>query len=603
MNRSKLALAVASAIAAMAQAHAGSIEFTGVDVPVTDAAKRVIQASPSAVVDGRTASIGFHTILRSGDSAGSGVFGQIYDQSGAPLQTEDGANVISNDNDFASLLQNKRGQLFMVSHFESRPAAMYLTELRQTRTGDLQAVRTRALDFSQVNGGWVHCAGSVTPWGSHLGSEEYEPDAKQWRDGNISDYNAAMAAYFGASASAATDMNPYDYGYPVEVKVDSFSAASVAKHYAMGRIALELAYVMPDGKTAYMSDDGTNTGLFRFVADAEGDLSAGTLWAAKWNQKSGTGTGYAKLSWVNLGHASDAQVKDWIASYKFADIFDEVAPVSGACDEGYTSINAGHDAATQQCLKLRDVNGDGVVDVADEAIASRLETRRWAAMEGATTEFRKMEGITFNPDAGQLYISISEVSKGMEDDKGSDVGGPNSIRVAKNACGAVYALDVDGNYTATDMYGLVAGTPKTYAVDSPYYGNTCDLDGIANPDNITYLPGYNTLIIGEDTGTGHQNDAIWSYNLDSGVLTRIETTPYGSETTSPYFYPNINGYAYIMSVVQHPYGESDQDKLESADQARAYTGYIGPFPRMDGKLTGKNTLNPKSKGWLDKLAK
>ena len=24
---------------------------------------------------------------------------------------------------------------------------------------------------------WVPCAGSVTPWGTHLGSEEYEPDA------------------------------------------------------------------------------------------------------------------------------------------------------------------------------------------------------------------------------------------------------------------------------------------------------------------------------------------------------------------------------------------------------------------------------------------
>jgi len=33
--------------------------------------------------------------------------------------------------------------------------------------------------------------------------------------------------------------------------------------------------------------------------------------------------------------------------------------------------------------------------------------------------------------------------------------------------------------------------------------------------------------------------------------------------------------------VQHPYGESDEDKLTNPDQARAYTGYIGPFPAMD----------------------
>jgi secreted PhoX family phosphatase len=594
MKLQKITLAVAAALVSMAQAHAGSIEFTEVPVPTTDAQKRQILASPSVKVDGKTVNIGFHTILRSGDQAGRfnpGTYGLIVDKDGNPVKAADGSVFKSNDNDFASLLRGKYGQLFMVSHFESRPAAMYLTQLDQKRDGELEALRTRPLDFSGVNGGWVHCAGSVTPWGTHLGSEEYEPDAKEWRDGKISDYNAAMAAYFGATpADAGSVMNPYDYGYPVEVKVDTFHDAEVVKHYAMGRLALELAYVMPDNKTAYLSDDGTNVALFKFVADEAGDLGAGSLWAAQWNQKSGEGMGKAKLNWVNLGHATNEQVKEWIGKYKFADIFDEVTPSAGACDAGFTSINAGHGGAFHQCLKLRDVNGDGAIDATDEAIASRLETRRWAAMEGATTEWRKMEGITYNPDAGKLYIAMSEVGNGMLDNKGSDAGGPNQIRLAKkNTCGAVYALDVDGTYTATNMYGVIAGTPLTtgYGADvqSPAYDgiNQCDLNGIANPDNITYLPGYNTLIIGEDTGAGHQNDMIWSLNLSSGKLTRIQTTPYGSETTSPYFYPNINGHAYIMSVVQHPYGESDQTKLENPDQARAYTGYIGPFPKMDGK--------------------
>ena len=110
--------------------------------------------------------------------------------------------------------------------------------------------------------------------------------------------------------------------------------------------------------------------------------------------------------------------------------------------------------------------------------------------------------------------------------------------------------------------------------------NTCDIDGIANPDNITYIPGYNTLIIGEDTGSGHQNDVIWSMNLGDGSLTRIFSTPYGSETTSPYWYSDVNGHGYLMAVVQHPYGESDEDKLSDAADARAYVGYIGPFPAM-----------------------
>lgn len=70
-------------------------------------------------------------------------------------------------------------------------------------------------------------------------------------------------------------------------------------------------------------------------------------------------------------------------------------------------------------------------------------------------------------------------------------------------------------------------------------------------------------------------------NLNDGALTRIFSTPYGSETTSPYFYPNINGHGYLMAVVQHPYGESDEDKLTDAADAAAYVGYIGPFPAMD----------------------
>ncbi len=107
------------------------------------------------------------------------------------------------------------------------------------------------------------------------------------------------------------------------------------------------------------------------------------------------------------------------------------------------------------------------------------------------------------------------------------------------------------------------------------------MDGLANPDNISYLPGYNTLFIGEDTETGHQNDAVWSYDLASGALTRIQTTPYGSETTSVYIYPDVAGSAYLMSVVQHPYGESDEDKLNAPGDAAAYLGYLGPMPALN----------------------
>jgi uncharacterized protein len=327
----------------------------------------------------------------------------------------------------------------------------------------------------------------------------------------------------------------------------------------MGRFSHELGYVMPDQKTVYMTDDGTNVGLFRFVADEPGNLDKGHLYA------------------VDLGEGDADAVAALIdKGVQFSDIFD-VADMGedGTCAQGFTGSAA---KGVRECLKVK----EGM-----ELAASRLETRRYAAIKGATTEIRKEEGVTYDPDHHRLYVAISEISSGMEDaaSKGKpsskyDLADANAIKLGYNPCGGVYALDLDENFVAKNMTAIVTGTPKTYGDDSPFAGNTCDMDGLANPDNITYVPGYNTLIIGEDTETGHQNDAVWAYDLDAKELTRIETTPYGSETTSVYIYPDIEGHAYLMSVVQHPYGESDEDKLKSPADAQAYMGYIGPMPKL-----------------------
>jgi hypothetical protein len=92
------------------------------------------------------------------------------------------------------------------------------------------------------------------------------------------------------------------------------------------------------------------------------------------------------------------------------------------------------------------------------------------------------------------------------------------------------------------------------------------------------MKGQGILLIGEDSGDGHQNDAIWAYDIEADALTRIATTPYGAETTSLYSYPEIGDFGYIVGVVQHPYGESDQGKLTDPADAHSYFGYIGPVP-------------------------
>ena len=570
--------------------------FKPVPFPATDEQKRQILASPEITVDGKSTPISFNTILRSGDKAGQGVFGLLLNEKGQPIKNKDGSEHISVDNDFSSLI-SVGDKLFMVSHFESRPGAMYLTELNQDKaTGKLTATSTKNIDMSAAGGLWVPCAGSVTPWMTHLGSEEYPNNARLTEAAKnmdeIEDYDKPMARYFGVDPYAGTTrvedfckaFKPYRYGYPVEVSVDSAGNTKVTKHYAMGRTAVELAKIMPDEKTAYISDDGTNVGFFLFIADQPKDLSSGRLYAAKWVQTSAENGGAADLEWIDLGHADNAAMRKAIEedNISFSSIFATAQPdaATGACEAGFTSINAtdGH-----ECLQLK----PGM-----DTIASRLETRRYAAYKGATTEFRKEEGITLDPDNKILYVAMSEVNKGMLDnDAKTDLGGPNHIRLPQNDCGTVYKLELVSNsaigsdYVAKNMVGLVNGEPTTYPQDSEFAGNTCHVDKIANPDNVTFMPGRDTLIIGEDTGDGHQNDAIWAYTVGTHTLTRIQTTPYGSETTSPYFYPNINGHGYLISVVQHPYGESDMDKQGDPADARAYTGYIGPLPAMDNPNT------------------
>jgi uncharacterized protein len=579
MNLRALLLTATALTAFTSVARAGDLAFTAVPAPADDAAKRMVVVSPDVMMDGVKVPLAYHVMARSGDMIGGAMFGQITDKDGKALT--DGDSAWSNAPDFTSLLK-VGSKMYSLTHFETLPAAMYLSELAQGADGVLSMVSTKAVDFSAVGGLWNPCAGSVTPWGTHLGSEEYPADARKHEEATaVADFAddeiLPMARYFGLDPATMTlddyrgAVNPYHYGFPVEVTVAEDGTATPAKHYAMGRLAVELANVMPDNRTAYITDDGTNTGLFRFVADKDGGLSAGALFAAKWVQTSDADGGAATLEWIDLGHSDDAMIADAIAKgTKFSDIFETAEfAADGSCPEGFLSSNA---EGRAECLKVR----PGM-----EAAASRLETRRYASMLGASTEFRKMEGSAYNPDKNVLYVAMSEIGKGMTDaDEKADKGGRNDIRLPKNGCGAVYEVALDAGYVGLTMTSVLNGKPMEYAADSPYAGTTCDIDGIASPDNITYIPGYDTLIVGEDTGEGHQNDAIWAYGLTGKTLTRIATTPYGAEATSVDWYPDVNGHAYLVAVVQHPFGESDEDKLTDPMDARGYVGVIGPFPAV-----------------------
>ena len=569
-------LGVCGLLGAAALAQAQPVVFAPLAPAETEAEQRAVRTSPSLRIGHSAHTIAYHILLRSGDRLGGHTFGMLVDQRGKPLGR------VSHRPDFTSLIP-AGDALFSLTHFEERPGAVYLTELAQDpEHGYLQARSTRPLDLSGVGGIYAPCAGSVTPWYSHLGGEEYEPDARAFEaavehDSAIEGSFRAMARYFDVDPKQASTeelaevLQPYRYGFVTEITLDNSAdqvAVEVEKHYAMGRASIEVARVMPDGRSVYISDDASNGGLYLFVADNPGDLSAGRLFAMAWRQKTSRPP-TADLEWVDLGHASDGDIEEAIdQGGTFSDLFSVRDP--DHCPSRYRLINT---RFGRECLRLRRGMGE---------LASRLETRRYAALQGATTEWRKAEGLTVDTAAKQLFLASSEHAQGMLDGQSPfDDDGRNDMRIAANPCGGVwqFALGWDeavgsgwvAQSARTALVGVAAGEGR----------NQCAVDAIANPDNLAAIDGHHTVLIAEDSGRGHQNDALWAYDWRQRRLTRVQTSPFGAEITSPYVYPNLNGRAYITSVIQHPYAESDRDRLRpgSGDE-RAYVGYIGPLPAL-----------------------
>ncbi|MCU7845576.1 MAG: PhoX family protein [Candidatus Thiodiazotropha sp. (ex Monitilora ramsayi)] len=531
------------------------LTFEPVSLPDSIAEGSSIRGSQAYQHNGKQYTLDYRTLIRSGDRREDQIFGLLHDRQGNLIHRADGGARVSNKNDYSSLLQVE-SDLFMLTQFEEIPGAVYLSQLNQNpKTGLLKVERTRPLDLSSINGGWNHCAGSTTPWQTHLGTEEYEPNAAvRNENGAIDRYYQAMASYTGGDPKS---LYPYDYGWQIEIRVDNFNKTRIDRRYAMGRLSHEVGLVMPDERTVYITDDAHNTAFFRFIADRPGDLSSGTLYAARWHQTGDQHGGQARIEWISLGHTDEEEIRTAMAKKPlFNDIFEHIAPgEDGNCPNEFSSINTRFGL---ECLKL--IPGM-------ERTASRLESRRFAALKGATTEFRKMEGLAFNPAKQELYVAITTIDKGMEDRKQGglantefDRGGPNHIRLPFTPCGGIYALSLDKNYVATDMRAILLGET---AEDDPE--NFCEPTQIANPDNLTFLTGHDTLIIAEDSSQGHINNMLWAFNLNRQQLTRLLTAPLGAEVTGSYYYPDINGWGYLMCTIQHP------------ANGPATTGYLGPF--------------------------
>jgi len=571
-----------------------ALGLSHVNWPNTNAERHGILASQRAVY-GVANHIGYTVLAESNNTMGpnGAVAGLHTGMGGMPLyEFSNPSNTsikdqksdklaISNNPDFSSYHAICDKRFGMVQYEASVPSVLDVFTIKQTGTGKLSTIDGETVTSDAWGGLMNLCAGSVTPYGTRLGGEEADPNARRLEgaktsaeiaaaDRNMIQQQRYYGAYLTSNDTLAQELNkPYRYGFAYEAKVQYDGSVSLLKHYTLGRVSFELAYVMPDGVTVYNADDGVNVGFYKFVADQPHDLSSGTLYAAKVTQLDAKDGGRFDMEWVEMAHARAEELLKMPETLLFSDIFETAAPTNGSCPEGFRGINTL--SYSCECIKLKD---------GQEKAATFFETRRYAGYLGATTEFSKWEGMTFDPVRRQLYAAISVVREGMEDyaNRGAaepkfDVCGPNHIRLPFNRCGCVYSLDVDGDYSAYNFNSLVCGTP-----DSSIAGNTCAANGISEPDNISFLSGHDQLLIGEDSNT-HQNDVAWIYDMETKSLTRIFTSPFGSETTSGYWYPNFGGYAYLAMVVQHPYGESDADKVNSplSTGPEGLTGLIGPL--------------------------
>ncbi len=452
-----------------------------------------------------------------------------------------------------------------------------LTLDQNPSTGKLSLVKYHNVDTSGVHGLWITCGASLSPWGTHLSSEEYEPDA--W---SLPSYWSAFQTNLGDST-----VKPYHYGHLPEVTVNTDGTASIKKHYCLGRISHELVQVMPDNRTVLMGDDATNSGLFMFVADTAKDLSAGTLYVGQlqgdFNTALLAGTSNVGWKWIKLGHATSAEVKALADTLAKEDIFD--VKTADPVDATYTQI---YISGKANWVKLK---------TGMEKAAAFLETHRYAYLKGGSMGFTKMEGTTLNIQDKIAYSALQNMQDSMvlnNSAKGWNAASRIGLTTAVKA-GAVLAhtlggaqIDADGGsidsaWVPTATKVLLVGED----IGADGLGNTANPNKIGNPDNLKFSEKLRTLFIGEDSSQ-HTNNFLWAYNVDTQALSRVMSVPAGGESTGLHAVDEINGWTYIMSNFQHA-GDSGYVKGNAALNTAINANYNNKFAAAVGYLTATST--------------
>ena len=494
---------------------------------------------------------------------------------GSSLIHLDGAQVEGVNNPVFHVVQFEYASqnLAGASEYGNLPSPIAILTLDQNQTtGHLELKKYFNVDTSAVHGLWITCGASMSPWNTHLSSEEYEPDAFEQGIGGPSPKGISKN-FFGDEAAA----KPYNYGHLPEVIVNKDGSGSIVKHFCMGRISHELVHVMPDNRTVIMGDDYTNGGFFMFIADVAKDLSAGKLYVAKYvSELTESSTG--QIKWIELGHATSQEIEKMvnIDNIQPSDIMESLT--TNPNDASYTEIIL---AKKKLWVKVK----PGM-----EKAAAFLETHRYAALKGGSMAFTKMEGTTINIKDKVAYSALANIQDSMIKDNAAWVAAHNVSFTKKITAGGVLAHDLTAGQSTTDGQPinsewipyqskmLLMGEDIT--VDS--LGNTANPDKIASPDNLKFSETLRTLFIGEDSGN-HPNNFLWAYNVDTEAdPVRLLSTPAGAESTGLHAVDSVNGWTYIMSNFQHA---GDMKSLSEDLKAATLANYNNGYSASVGYLT------------------
>ena len=431
--------------------------------------------------------------------------------------------------DFNGFVSTGANTGYLFTNWEEYPGGMSRIGLSKSASGEWSVEDAMMVNFANVKGTGANCFGSVSPWNTPLTSEEWIVNSDvnsttyaSWNDPEEVANNDRLNRFWQLMDEP---VNPYDYGYIVEITNAVSPTPVPVKHFTIGRYEHENSVVMPDRRTVYSSQDDTGGVLFKFVADTAEDLSSGTLYGAKLAQDAGVNdpavTGF-DVSWVELATSDNATIEAWIDDFdgigsdQYVD--GDTSYMTVADVEAWAAwVEAGRPAGTNYPTVQ---NGGGKVTAGQpmDDRAAFLESRQAAKQLGATAEWRKLEGISIHAGRVQeaiegidlvpgeevtnayMYMGIADIDNTMTDGEG-DIQLSDRVK----DCGGVFRAVIDPDYSLSRIEPVVMGATYRSSLDG---AERCDVNNLSQPDNVIVMQD-GRILIGED---GFQeNNTLWMY--------------------------------------------------------------------------------------------